>query len=540
MRPELNTFPCPGRWQLVLPPVLLCCMVAGLWPLFRYYIDPDAISYLNITAQYIKGDYTHAINAFWSPMGCWLTALLVKVTAWPLFAAAIIVNTVPAAGMVLAGQILFRKFRHDNWEGWCFGLMSAGFWTYTVYFQSFTDIWQFFFLTLGLLILLRKGFTRKPGLWLLLGCLGALAYFGKAYSFYFFPLMILLVTAIRLKAEGQFSWKKLALICLLSIGIMMLAISPWLYLIHAKYDTWTSSTAGKLNMSWWLVGTQEFRQGISVLVPPPYEGSLYYFEDPYLAQGPIAHFWDSPRMLGKQLARIAFNGIGWVSSANRISAFYFGTWVLCILFLLRKGQLLFKRQPERIVLLVFLIFPLPYWLLTFDGGRYLWFTIPLCSILALLLADAFLFPRLSLKLKKGFIAVFFLSFLVTPISDMKGMLHIGRAEYETAGQLAQCGIKGSFVSNRSYADGAGTMIRIAWFSQNPWYCHTLNQHTTAELLADAARYKVKYYFYFYEGAGDDYLFKDAAGIVQPDLTKGSIPGLKVYRIDGQSIPAQNQ
>lgn len=516
-----------SRWQPVLLPILLCGMVAALWPFFRYYIDPDAISYLNITEQYIKGNYTHAVNAFWSPMGCWLTALLIKMTGWPLFASAIIVNTIPAAGMVCAGQILFRKFRVDSWENWCFGLMSAGFWTYTVYFQSFTDIWQFFFLTLGLLVLLKKQFTGKPLLWLLLGCLGALAYFGKAYSFYFFPLMILVTAFVKLKAEENFRLSRLLMICLVSIGMMMLCIAPWLYLIHAKYGIWTSSTAGQLNMSWWLVGTQEFRKGITVLVPPPYEGSLYYFEDPYLMQGPMVHFWDSPRLFAKQLARTGFNFIGWTSSANRISPFYFLTWVLSILFVLKRKNRFFTALPLKVIVLIFLIFPLPYWLLTFDGGRYLWFTIPLCSIIALFFADAFL-PGLTKRLRQVFVAVFFLSFLVTPASDMKSMLKAGYAEQGMAKQLTQLGIKGSFVSNLSYADAGASMIRIAWFSQNPWYCHTLNHFTTAQLLEDAARYKVKYYFYFYQGTGEDYIFRNAAGVVQPDLTGGTIPGLKVF------------
>ena len=195
--------------QMFVPTALLCCIVAFIWPFFQYYVDPDAISYLNITAKYVAGDYTHAVNAFWSPMGCWMTALLVKFTAWPLFKSAIIVNTIPAAGMVFAGQYLFAKFRKHPWERWCFGLMSAVFWSYTTYFQAFTDIWQFFFLTIGLLILLKRNFTAKPLWWMILGIIGCLSFFGKAYSFVFFPVMIIVITAVRLFAEGNFKIKKL-------------------------------------------------------------------------------------------------------------------------------------------------------------------------------------------------------------------------------------------------------------------------------------------------------------------------------------------
>jgi hypothetical protein len=515
----------------VVPGLLVCVLVWFFWRYFQYYIDPDAISYLNITQRYIDGDYAHAINAFWSPMGYWLTAVLVKMTGWPLFASAIIVNTIPALGTVLAGQMLFHKFRSSPTERWCFGLMSAFFWAYATYYQSFTDAWQFFFLTVGLLILLHRNFTRSALQWVIIGLVAALSYYGKAYSFYFFPLMILLVSALKLKEEGRFSLKNLFFILLVSVGVMMLCIAPWIYLIHEKYGIWTSSTAGKLNMSWWLVGTQEFKEGVTVLVPPPYKGSLFYFEDPYLLQGRMAHFWDSPKLFIKQILRTGYNFMDWVSSSNRISAFYFFIWLLSILFIFRKNDI-FNTLHKRILVILFLIFPLPYWLLTFNGGRYLWFTIPLVSIITLYMADAFLFPKLNKRLRQLFTVVFFITFIVAPLQDMKGMFRLGAGDYEMGQQLKTLGItNGSFASNRSYADGAQTMIRVAWFSQNAWYCHTLNHFTTEEILRDAHRYQVKYYFYFYDGTGSDYQLKDAGGKELPELTHNSVPGLKVYRID---------
>jgi hypothetical protein len=530
MQTSANTTLIHRILQYVVPSVLLCGLVLILWRYFRYYIDPDAISYLNITRNYITGDFTHAVNAFWSPMGCWATALLVKATGMELFAAAITVNTVPALGMVLAGQCLFQQFRTGNWERWCFGIMSSFFWAYTVYFQSFTDIWQFFFLTTGLLLLLKERFTRQPLYWLALGLAGALAYFGKAYSFYFFPLMIVVTVWLKLKHEERFTIGRWLLICGVSLLVMMAVAFPWLYLIHDKYGIWTSSTAGKLNMSWWLAGTQEFREGITVVVPPPYKGSLFYFEDPYLAQGRYVHFWDSPALFLKQAIRVGFNAIGWVTSANRISSFYFVIWLLSILFLFRKGSSIFRSLPMKILVILFLAFPLPYWLLTFDGGRYLWFTIAPACIIALSLMDRFLAPYLKASLQKVFVFLFFASFLITPVSDMKTMLRLGETEYSMAQELKALNIQGPFVSNRSYADDAAAVIRLSWFSGNPWYCHPLNDHSDSELQKDAVRYGVKYYYYLYNNTGEDFQLKGINGAELPEITKGRIPGLKVFQL----------
>ncbi|WP_157976898.1 hypothetical protein [Taibaiella helva] len=519
------------QWPVYLfPPLLLVLLVWATWPHMRYYVDSDALCYLNIAKQYLEGNFNHAVNAFWSPMGCWLTALLVKASGLELFTAAIVVNTVSVIGLMVSTQRLFNRFRTSTFERWCFGLMSAGFWLYALYFQSFTDFWQYFFLSLGLLLLLRSDFTKKVWIWLLLGLLSSLAYFSKAYSFFFFPLMIFMAAVMHLRSLRPFPWQRLITICLVA-GVVMLALdAPWLYLLHEKYGIWTSSTAGKLNASWFLVGTQEFRPGIRVVVPPPYEGSLFYFEDPYFAQGRIVHFYDSPGLLLRQLARIGYNALGWVGTGNRISPFFFLTWLITLVLLATKGWFRGLKLPLKILLLVYLVYPLPFWLFTFEGGRYTWFIMPAAAILFLVYAGERLLPLFSSWGRKAFTAVFFLSFLVTPVSDLKKMWGKGEAEYRLAGELKRLGIRGAFVSNRSYADASISMAQLSWFSQNPWYCQPLNTANTGALLADARRYGVRYYFYFYEGAGDDYQLTTPDGQALPDLTQNRVPGLKVFSI----------
>lgn len=106
-----------STWLLYTVPVLLLCLlVLVTWPYMRYYVDSDALSYLNIVQQYLNGDFAHAINGFWSPMGCWLTVFMVKATGLPLFTSAIIVNTISVAGLILSTQVLFSRFRTSPLE----------------------------------------------------------------------------------------------------------------------------------------------------------------------------------------------------------------------------------------------------------------------------------------------------------------------------------------------------------------------------------------------------------------------------------------
>ncbi|WP_118976039.1 hypothetical protein [Taibaiella koreensis] len=534
----MNDYQVPGapsrpgpQWPVyVVPPLLLVLLVWLTWPHMRYYVDSDALCYLNIAKQYVAGHYDHAINAYWSPMGCWLTAILAKLTGWELFTSAIIVNTVSVAGLMVSSQCLFNRFRDRPFERWCFGLMSAGFWLYALYFQSFTDFWQFLFQMLGLLLLLRDDFTEKVWIWLLLGVLGALAYFSKAYSFFFFPLMIFMAASVRLRVPGSFRWKRLVAICLVAGGVMLAFDAPWIYLLHEKYGIWTTSTAGKLNASWRIVGTQEFRQGIKTVVPPPYDGSLFYFEDPYRVQGRLVRFYDSPGTMLRQLARIGYNALGWVSVSNRISPFFFLTWLITLALLATRGWFRKLGPPMKILLLVYLVYPLPFWPFTFEGGRYVWFIMPAAAILFFVYAGEKLVPLLSPRIGKAFTAVFFLSFLVNPVLELKTMWGKGAAEHHMAQELKSLGIQGAFVSNRSYADASISLSQLSWFSQNAWYCQPLNTTSTRELLDDARRYGVHYYFYFYEGNGDDYQLRTADGRIQPDLSQDRIPGLKVFSL----------
>lgn len=510
--------------------LLFVGVVAALWPFYKYYIDPDAISYLILVKDYLAGNYHQAINAFWSPMGCWLTVLCVHITGWPLVASAIFVNAIGGWATLVSGQFLFHKFRKNRLERWCFGLCMALFWAYVVYFQSFTDIWQCFYLTAGLNLLLNKSFEQKPLLWITVGALAALSYFSKAYSFYFFPLMILVVSGLKLKHIGQYHFKKHLTIVFVAGLTMLFLVSPWLYLLHEKYGIWTTSTAGTLNLTWWLEGYQNTKAGMEVLVPPPYSNSsIFYFEDPLLAQGHLVHFWDSPHLFLKFVARIGYNAFLWVTSSNLISPFYFAIWLLAIPLILKRTQKIFNNG-HKILVIILLIFPLPYWLMTFDKGRYLWFTLPLCMIIGLVIFEKTItrfLPKLALRF---LIPVFFFSFLVTPVLNLKEHFKDGYREHNIGQQMSTLNIRGSFVSNLSYADGYKILPAIAWFSKNAWYCHMLSQFSTKEILKEADHYKVKYYFYFFEGTGEDYQLTDENNHPYPEVTGGHIPGLKVFQL----------
>ena len=164
---------------------LLYLLLVLVYPFYQYYVDPDATAYLTIAKRYAGGDYVSAINGYWSPWGCWLTALLLKAGLLAI-PAAIIINSFGALGFLFISHSFFLKFNVESKWQWLFCFTLALFLVYAVFWQSFDDLWECFFLLSCIRIMLSHRFTQNPSLWIVYGFMGTLAYFAKAYSFPFF------------------------------------------------------------------------------------------------------------------------------------------------------------------------------------------------------------------------------------------------------------------------------------------------------------------------------------------------------------------
>lgn len=515
----------------LLSAIVLWAGILGLYPLLQNYVDPDATSYLRLSARYLEGDTAGAINAYWSPLSIWLSALWQATTGMGAFDASLWVNALACLGTLWCSQVIFHRWNAQPWARICFAVFFGLFWAYACYKQLFADIWQYFFLLLFYLIIIDKKTSKRPYLWPILGLVAALAFFGKAVAFYFLPLFLFLFLMYQVYICKEIKVQRAALMFASVILVQCLAVSPWVYLLYEKYGIITLSTAGSLNMSWFLTGTQHLDPSIRAVIPPPVPGGVFCFEDPYLYQGEVHSMWQRPQLFFKQIIRSIYNYFNWQESTAFLSSFYFVVWLGTILHFGSKAR--WKRDPALFpILLFFLLYPLPFWLMTFDAGRHLWITLPFMTILALYLAAEYLFPKIENWAKQVFIFVLFASLISAPILDVRKLAFSGNEEKEIAAKLEQLGISGAFVSNHGYdSEHRFFILRLAHFSRNPWYCHIHNEYTEEEILVDAQRYKVPYYFYFYKGTGEQYQLKDASGNDFEEVSKGQIPGLKIFRID---------
>lgn len=497
---------------------LMCLVLVVVYPHYQYYVDPDGTAYLTIAARYAAGDFAKAVNGYWSPWSCWLTAGLIRSGIAPV-PSGVIINTLGAAGFLFITNSFFIKFGIHTKLLWLFNTALSLFLCYAIFWQSFDDLWECFFLLSTLRIMLTDGFKNNALLWVACGIIGALAYFAKAYAFPFFILNTLVCTYFICK-DNKTRWLKSALTAIL---VMVVCSLPWIMALHDKYHIWTTSTSGSLNMSWYLVGHPYWKQGINQLIPPFYPDSPYYWEDPYWANGATPHFWDSWQLFGRQLLRIIQNLYKLTISMAQLSLFFPLIAFMTLGFINRKR----KSTPDAsfIASISFFLFPLGYILVNFEA-RYIWYMLPL----GLIIAGLFIQNHLAGKKYASLISwALALSLIVYPAWGMFRMYDQGKEDFIISEKLKKLNIHGSFTAITKPGLESQSMERIAYFSGNQLFSIPAQDAKPAAILEEMRRYHVKYFFAYRSAAGAP--FHDELGRPFPEITQGAIPGLSIFLID---------
>jgi hypothetical protein len=379
--------------------------------------------------------------------------------------------------------------------------------------------------------------------------MGTLAYFAKAYSFPFFILNTL-ICGYFLAYGNKTLWIK---ICFISIAIMVSGSFPWINLLHLKYGLWTTSTAGTLNTSWYLIGHPHWKEGIGLLIPPAFKDSPWYWEDPWMANGDTPHFWNSLSLFGLQFLRAAYNCVKFTASIFQLSIFFPIILLVAIKTAYKKtGKLLFS-DPFQILVLSFLLFPLAYFLINFES-RYLWYMLPLSMVIGAVILQkgeanfliigpgSILGPASlneedqrkrtrSFKIPNVLISVLFpLSFLVYPFWGMKTMFNEGNAEYRLAQQLKASNIHGTFTSITKPGLSKQRAERLAYFSGNPYFSIPRQDVQFHDILKETRSYHVNYFFSF-RNDGTEGGITDEEGKPFPVVFIDKDNSLKVYQLN---------
>lgn len=516
----------PGNKSIIPLLLSLCAFVAlfiATYPYYKYYIDSDSVAYITLARRYVAGDM-RAINGLWSPFSPWLVALCMKNSMNELLAAHL-VNAGACISIIIAAFFLFRRFKVDNFITAALMLSLSVFLVYCSYEQLFDDLWQNAFLVCYLLLVTSKDFLTKTWKWILCGIIAAVAYFAKTYSFYFI-ILHLAITLIILCRKQQKAYKTVIKPFVTFMVVMLLAMSPWLYLLHGKYGKWTISNAGAMNASWSLIGHKTFRADVKYLIPPPYDNSPANIEDPSVSQGHLYSMFESPRLFVLRIVRCGLAIVQGGHFINDISGLLLAV-LLASMFVMffRRNQQIFNTN-HLILLWASLIMPAGYVLQHFEA-RYIWLLAYTGMIFG---ATWIMYLRNYFDTKLAYYLATFcfaISFIIYPLFDMKTLFRKGEDIYVNAQKIKALGIHGTFTSN----DNPNWAPATALFTHMPYYTIEHFEISSADLLAEMRRYKVNYYFFYCNPADQDAIqMKDEQGHPFTDVSNNAIKGLKIFQI----------
>ena len=523
------------RERIFVAIVLAAYLVCSI-PMFNIYIgNPDTASYIAVAQKYAAGNFKDAINGYWSPLFSWLMVplLALKINA---VVAAKVVSVLSGLLLVIGAYRLSFRFRLTSTFRAMIPLIVAPVILIDhVFVHVGPDMLVAALLLFYLTVLFDPNYMARKHAGTLCAVLGALAFLAKLYAFFFFVAHFLLVHAVLyLRSPRGSVRKRVAVRAASAVLVFALLCVPWTAALSLKYGKITTGTASKLNI--YLHGPQADLgqpQAYVGLLPPPNPTAIFTWEDPsnnpYILWSPFQSAWDFRYWLDivrnvlKEFWRILneWSVLSWPILA-------LGALAAVIEFFRKKRPGVFSAGIATVVL-----YSSGYAAL-FVQDRYILLDFVLIVLLgAVFLQAAFKTRVLSAPiLRGGIIALFALTFLILPNKFLPRHFHNrtrfivdpnGYSDMQIY-QMSQIldrnfHLRGRIASNTNI----GTTLFIAYYLDLHYYGQRGAFQTVEELEASLAKYKIDYFFLWFENP-ERYPFLKR----YPELTHGKFPQLRLY------------
>jgi len=243
--------------------ITFCAGFLQVWAA-RFSVSPDGNCYLDIASAYLNGDWTHAVNAYWSPLFSWLLALCLGVFhPGPYWESTLLhlLNFTALLVSLFSFEFFFRSFlhvrKHFKWDDgdhdqlpelawWALGyglFLSTSLFILTASL-TMPDMWvaAATFLVAGLIL---RIWTRGGG-WALFAALGfalGCAYLTKAF---YFPMTFVFLPTAWLATENP---RKTLNQVLLGFAVFALVAAPWIAILSRAKNRVTFGDVGKLSFA---------------------------------------------------------------------------------------------------------------------------------------------------------------------------------------------------------------------------------------------------------------------------------------------------
>lgn len=505
-------------------------------------LSADSTIFINIAENYVRGNFSNAINGFFGPLLSWLLIPFLYFGSSDIFA----INTIDLIlGVLTITGIWKLSYRFEITEKIrSIILISLLPIVFTVSLVQPQDFLLLCILVYYLNVVFKSNYSNSIYNGISGGILGAFAYFTKGYAFLFFISHFLLINICHyLKATTKADKKNVLRNAIVGIAFFSIIIAPWVTLISQKYNHITFSTTGKYNFE--VLGPETAHDGLEYGVPlfyggffePPNENAIVAWEDPYYIR---AKSWSPLESLNsfkhflKLILKNTFQGLLILESFSSLSIA-----IIIAYILLSTGQPFNKLLTRGDILYPLLT------VILYTGGyvpfhlepRYIW----IVNILLLLMGGYLINVLFQNKffinnIRRNLLIIFFvLSFMISPLKFiyMESKYNIDRAMHTLSTKLEQYNIQGNIASNREYTASGGEFLAIhsAWHKtyrltyhlNSRYYGQAKENISDEELGSELKKYDIDYYFVWGKADNTPHFLT-----AYKEVTNGEFPDLKIY------------
>jgi hypothetical protein len=419
-------------------PLLLIFLATSLilLPFFQYHLNPDGICYIRIANYYADGNFAVAVNGYWSPLVCWLLAPLYKIGVPELIGFRLLNIVIACFVLQKIYQIVIR-YCGDMPRQYSVCLMiSCALELLILHFNTITpDLLTLYLLLFLLEIFLSGKLLQKP---FIVGLLGALLYFTKAYSFYFFIAFIFFYTVIIIYKRQLY---KTVFLSLIKIWFVFFVMSfCWIIVLHWKYNEWMISSTPAYTIA--ILdndGITHFQFAAKhVLNPLPYREAYIGWEDMpwvYKHTAPQAIFYKSHFIYIKLI----------FLNCKKLVLAVFGKYPFLALFII-PAFIFFTRNKNRVLsffrwpyfnkIIGFVGLYISGYLLIIAEPRYVWILL-ITSTIVLFRLLYFVFKNAEKNINKIIAVVAIVPFLLTTVFYVSTRINVNKNEYDLAMKIKQ-------------------------------------------------------------------------------------------------------
>ncbi len=500
---------------------LYSAMGLCLLPFFMYQINPDGISYISVARQYLRGDFTSAINGYWGPLMSWLFMPFLFLQIPPLLVAKL-VSLIVGFFTLYAAMVLSYHFQLSA------RLRAVMFFVFIpliLYFSMSGITPDLLMICLSLFycsVIFSSDYSRRIRHGVTCGAIGGFLYLTKSYGFPFFITHFLVFNALHYFSNPEKDRRTIiGKNMLLGLVVFLVISGTWIALISAKYGEITIGTAGSYNFA---LASPDYR-GLPMfshgLQAPSSPSASTVWEDPTIDDTGTWNPLESFDYFIHFLARISNNiqrSILLVVVFSPLSmAIGLGAILLCLPLTREtmKSSVFFSL----ITVLILHAGYLPFYVML----RYVWISHVFIVLLGYHLVHV-TFGALNANRTRMFVVmtILLLSFLYMPVTHLFRLANTGKAIYLMSRELrAECDIAGNAASNVNWEDTAF----LAFHNGFKYLGTTGNDLDDDELEETLTHHEVDY-FVVWGNADDNSEFLDE----YEEITAEEIDGLRIYQL----------